>query len=224
MPRRQQVVKLKKKPPNSLRLRDFQLDDACIDHINEQGKSVVEIPFSYPSYTLISKAALPTCPETCETCAQHYLPESKDWNPEVSRAMIPHSDTEAAQITADYVKCINADRDAIRARLKMDADLLLKRWQRKSVEKRATVVRTAMPDILARRFQTARLFYEQRRVVKGYWSTLDKKKRSRGFDRYMAEGMQALKIHNDAHRKQHLLPFIDIESLSQDHMSLLALL
>lgn len=228
MPRRQQVVKLKKKTSYALRLRDFRRSDegsdVPIDRITEQREHVVEAPFSYPSYTLTSKAALPTCPETCKTCAQHYLPGSNGWNPADPRPMIAHSDTEAAQITADYVKSINADRDAIRARLDLDADLLLKRWLRKSVDKRATVVRTAMPDVLARRFQTARLFYEQRRVAKGYWSTLDKKKRSRGFDQYMTEGLQAFKIHNDAHRKQHLLPFIDIESLSQDHMSLLALL
>lgn len=36
--------------------------------------------------------------------------------------------------------------------------------------------------------------------------------------------MQAMQIHNDSHRKQHLLPFIDIETLSQDSMCLLALL
>lgn len=127
MPRRQQVFKVKKKSSNALRLRDFQRSDASIDRITEQSRHVVEVPFSYPSYTLTSKAALPTCPGTCKTCVQHYLPESKDWNPQAPRAMIPHSDTEAAQITADYVKCINADRDAIRARLKMDADLFLKR-------------------------------------------------------------------------------------------------
>jgi len=224
MPRRQQVVKIKKKSSNALRSRDFQRSDASIERTMEQSKSVVEVPFSYPSYTLTSKAALPTCPETCETCVQHYLPGSILWNPTNPRPMIAHSDTEASQITADYVKSINADRGAIRARLNLDADLILKRWQRKSVEKRATVVRTAMPDILARRFQTARLLYEQRRTVRGHRSTIDKKTLSRGFEQYMAETMQAIKIHNDAHRKQHLLPFIDVETLSHDPMNLLALL
>ncbi|KEQ75458.1 hypothetical protein M436DRAFT_70947 [Aureobasidium namibiae CBS 147.97] len=225
MPRRQQVVKIKKKSSNGLRSRDFQRSDASIERTMEQSKSVVEVPFSYPSYTLTSKAALPTCPETCETCVQHYLPESKDWNPEKPRAMVPHSDTEAAQITADYVKSINADRDAIRARLQMDADLVLKRWQRKSVEKRATAVRTAMPEVHARRFQNAWLLYEHKRAFEEYWSTLDKKKiNARSDDQGMADIMQALQVHNDSRRKQHLLPFIDVETLSHDPMNLLALL
>lgn len=199
--------------------------DASIRRIMEQSKSVVEVPFSYPSYTLPSKVALPTCSETCEICVQHYLPESKDWNPENPRAIIPHSDVEAAQITAGYVKSINANRDAIRARLRMDADLLQKRWQRKSVEKRATVVRTAMPGIHARRFQNASFLYEQERAAKEYLTALDKKKpERRNFDQFMADAMQASKIHNDSHRMQHLLPFIDAETLSRDPMSLLALL
>jgi hypothetical protein len=40
----------------------------------------------------------------------------------------------------------------------------------------------------------------------------------------MSDAMQALQNHNDSHRKQHLLPFIDVETLSRDPMSLLALL
>jgi hypothetical protein len=225
MPRRQQVVKLKKKSSDAVRLRDFQRSDASIDRIVEQTNRAVEIPFSYPSYTLTSKAALPTCPETCETCAQHYLPKSKDWNPENLRPMVPHSDIEAAHITSDYVKCINADRDTLRTKLNMDADLLLKRWQRKSIEKRAAVVRTAMPEIHARRFHNAWLLYEQKRAMEEHWSTLNKKKlEARSCDQSMSDAMQAMQIHNDSHRKQHLLPFIDVETLSQDPMSLLALL
>lgn len=225
MPRRQQVFKVKKKSSNALRLRDFQRSDASIDRITEQSRHVVEVPFSYPSYTLTSKAALPTCPGTCKTCVQHYLPESKDWNPQAPRAMIPHSDTEAAQITADYVKCINADRDAIRARLKMDADLFLKRWQRKSVDKRAIAVRTAMPELHARCFQNAWLLYEHKRAFEEHWSTLDKNKiNARTHDQSIADAMQALQIHNDSRRKQHLLPFLDVETLSHDSMNLLALI
>jgi hypothetical protein len=224
MPRRQHVVKLENKSLNVLRMCDSKLSDEIIDRVTKQTECAVEIPFSYPSYTLTSKAALPTCPETCKICAQHYLPESIDWNPENPRPMIPHSDIEAAQITSDYVKCINSDRDAIRARLKTDADLLLKRWQRKSIEKRATVVRTAMPKVQARRFRNPWQFYEQKRVFREYLSTIDKKKRKLGFERYIANAMQAFNTHNDSQREQNLLPFVDVETLSQDPMSLFVLL
>jgi hypothetical protein len=164
MPRREHAVKLKNKSFNVLRMCDSRISDAIIDRMTKQTERAVEAPFSYPSYTLTSKAALPTCPETCKTCAQHYLPDSNDWNPLNPRPMVPHSDIEAAQITADYVKCINADRDAIRTKLKTDADLLLERWQRKSIEKRATVIRTAMPKVQARRFQNPWRYYEPRDI------------------------------------------------------------
>ncbi|KAH0164206.1 hypothetical protein KCU67_g5250, partial [Aureobasidium melanogenum] len=222
MPRLRQAVKVKKKS-NGLKMRDLKRNEDI--EPMEQPKSVVEVPFTYPSYTLTSKAALPTCPETCKVCAQHYLPKFAVCHPIAPRAMVPYSDTEAAQTTADYVKRINDDRDAIRAKLKMYGDLLLKRWQRKSIEKRATVVRTAMPEIYSRRFQSARLLSDNKRAFAQHYSTISIKKfKARGAEQCMTDSMQALKLHNDSHRKQQLLPFIDIETLSQDYMSLLALL
>ena len=223
MPRLRQVVKVKKKS-NGLRLRDMKRNEDSIDR-TEQPKSVVEVPFTYPSYTLTSEAPLPKCSETCKVCSQHYLPEFTVLHPINPRAMIPYSDTEAAQITADYVKSINTDRDTIRTKLEMHGDLLLKRWQRKNVEKRATVIRTAMPEIHARRFQSARLLFNNKRAFEEHYSTISIKKfKARGAEQCMADSMQASRIHNDSHRKQHLLPFVDIETLSHDYMSLLALL
>lgn len=222
MPRLRQVVKVKKKS-NALRMRDFERDEDFIDRTREQNRHVVEVPFSYPSYKLNSKARLPTCPETCKICVQHYLPGSAVFY--TARAMVPHSDTEAAQTAADYVKSIRADRDAIRAKLKIHGDLLLKRWQRRSIDKRATVVRTAMPELHSRRFQNAWLLFENKRAFEEHYSTIDKKKfKEHGFEHYLAETMQAMQIHNDTHRKHHLLPFLDVETLSQDPMCLFALL
>ncbi|KAH0363139.1 hypothetical protein KCU65_g7623, partial [Aureobasidium melanogenum] len=222
IPRLRQVGKVKKKS-HGLRMRDLKHNEDT--NPMEQPKSVVEVPFSYPSYKLTSKAPLPTCPETCKVCSEHYLPSFSVSHPLNPRDMIPHSDAQAAQITADYVKSIKDDRDAIRAKLKMQGDLLLKRWQKKSVDKRAATVRTAMPDAQARRFQSARLLFNNKRAFEQHYSTISIKKfKARGAEQCMADSMQALRIHNDSHRKQHLLPFIDIETLSQDNMSLLALL
>ncbi|THY90378.1 hypothetical protein D6C95_06595 [Aureobasidium pullulans] len=226
MPRLKQVVKMKKKKPsNTLGMRDFERSQADLDRKIEQSRSVVDVPFSYPTYTLVSKAALPTCPETCQTCVQHYLPESAVSNPATPRAMVAHSDSEAAKITASYVDGIRNDRDAISAQLEMYGDLLLTRWQRKSVEKRASIVRTTMPEIHARRFSNAWLLYDNKRAFEAQYSTIDQKKfKSRGFEQCLADQMQAVQIHHDSHRKQHLLPFIDVDTLSQDPTSLLALL
>ncbi|KAG9562656.1 hypothetical protein KCU71_g7209, partial [Aureobasidium melanogenum] len=222
MPRLRQAVKVKKKS-NGLRMRDLKRNEDIGPM--DQPKSVVEVPFSYPSYTLDIKAALPTCPETCKVCSEHYLPSFSVLHPIAPRAMVPYSDTEAAQTTADYAKSINTDKDLVRNKLKTHGDLLLKRWQRKSVEKRATVIRTAMPEIHARRFQSARLLFNNKRAFEQHYSTISiKKAKASGAEQCMADSMQALRIHNDSHRKQHLLPFIDIETLSQDNMSFLALL
>ncbi|THX03335.1 hypothetical protein D6D13_07781 [Aureobasidium pullulans] len=215
----------KKKPSNTLGMRDFERSQADLDRKIEQSRSVVDVPFSYPAYTLVSKAALPTCPETCQTCVQHYLPESAVSNPANPRAMVAHSDSEAAKITASYVEGIRNDRDAISAQLEMYGDLLLTRWQRKSVEKRASIVRTTMPEIHARRFSNAWLLYDNKRAFEAQYSTIDQKKfKSRGLEQCLADQMQAVQIHHDSHRKHHLLPFIDVATLSQDPTSLLALL
>lgn len=180
MPRLKQVVKMKKKKPsNTLGMRDFERSQADLDRKIEQSRSVVDVPFSYPTYTLVSKAALPTCPETCQTCVQHYLPESAVSNPANPRAMVAHSDSEAAKITASYVEGIRNDRDAISAQLEMYGDLLLTRWQRKSVEKRASIVRTTMPEIHARRFSNAWLLYDNKRAFEAQYSTIDQKSSNR---------------------------------------------
>ncbi|KAK5694377.1 hypothetical protein LTR17_024858 [Elasticomyces elasticus] len=179
-------------------------------------------PFAAPSYPYTSKAPLPTCPGTCTICEQQYLPYMTRKAPWLRHVMKMHSDAEAQSLAQQLVTATTKNLDAVREALEAHGDALLKRWVRKSVEKRAVIVRKAIPEAYGRDFARVRMEFEEQRVISG---AIPKSAASMTLD-------DTSKVHNalvdNAHPDQfhnvNIVPYLDVQTLSEDPSNLLSIL
>lgn len=143
-----------------------------------------------------SAAPLPDCPGSCITCAHQYLLEL--WKEEVWKRAQCWDDDETAKATVlAFVEDANVDLTFIREQIQQHGDTTMKRWRRRDSDKRAKLLLTANPDIHREKWLLANYMYDTRRKV-------------------IKRGPQLLHTL--------LLPYIDLPSLSQNPMHLLALI
>ncbi|KAK5675137.1 hypothetical protein LTS10_012211 [Elasticomyces elasticus] len=141
-----------------------------------------------------------------------------------------HSDTQAQCLAQQYVTATMKDLDAVRATLEAHGDTLLKRWVRKSVEKRAALVRKAIPESYDRDFAHVRMDFDTRRVISGAMPmgsgsmTLQDTDKVR--DALKDKVRDALKDneHPDQYRNVNIVPYLDVQTLSEDPSNLLSIL
>lgn len=146
-----------------------------------------------------SAAAPPTCGKGCKTCLAQYRPLAwQKW--EWLEYDCAWDDARAAEATRDAVKDTQKHLANVRDRLQRFGNAIAKRWQKKSVSKRAALLRTVMPGMHRHRWLPADLLYKLLRC----------------------ESVREANFKD--HHDNWLLPYLDVVSLSEDPMKLLALL
>ncbi|KAK4908663.1 hypothetical protein LTR49_022475 [Elasticomyces elasticus] len=179
--------------------------------------------FALPNYpSEYSKAPLPTCPETCSICAGHYLPPDNEKTPAMRITMAMHSDAHASIVTQGYVKSIRADLQHIKQRIDSHGDALQNRWRRRNPKQRASLIRTAMPQIYGQNFASANIAYDFKRKIS---VALPSRLSARHYNDKTVQNVKSAKEeHDEKTRNNQFLPYLDLQTLSENPASLLALL
>ncbi|KAF7187268.1 hypothetical protein HII31_11356 [Pseudocercospora fuligena] len=149
--------------------------------------------FDKSSTSVESAAQPPSCPKSCTVCSGQYRTLHSQAHIHILRYETALSDTDATNQISNSLKAIRANFGAIGQLMQQYGDTFVKRWSKKSIEKRYKLLMSVMP--------------------KAY---------KRG-----GEGVSLSKIScsNLADcRIALLLPWLNIEYLSQDPHSLFALL
>ncbi|KAK5739752.1 hypothetical protein LTR17_005038 [Elasticomyces elasticus] len=179
--------------------------------------------FALPNYPPeYSKAPLPTCPETCSICAEHYLPLDNKNNPVIRIGMAMHNDAQALIVTQGYVKIIRANLQHIKQRIDAHGDALQSRWRRRNPKQRAALIRTAMPQIYGQNFAAASIAYDLKRKIS---VALPDQLSARHYNEKVLQNVKSAKEeHDEKTRNNQFLPYLDLQTLSENPASLLALL
>ncbi|KAK3632836.1 hypothetical protein LTR56_016159 [Elasticomyces elasticus] len=187
----------------------------------QSNQTAVVIPFACPTYPHKSAAALPTCLETCAICTEQYFPHGL-LEYKFARAMSDmHSDADARTLTQKYVTTTDKNLAAVNTRVQEYGDAIFKKWNRLGTQQRADLVRKAMPEAYPRNFAQVRMQYDNERRISG---ALPKGVASMQLgDIARSQSTTLLKEH-EALRKMHILPYLDVQTLSEDPMNLLSIL
>ncbi|KAK5675141.1 hypothetical protein LTS10_012215 [Elasticomyces elasticus] len=132
--------------------------------------------------------------EDCETCDQHYRPVTCQ---EASKIFQYHeclTDNWAVYKIRDLMQSAQTDLKHVASRLELRGNAIIRRWRKKSVEKRIGLLRAVMPDMPEAPFS---LLYQQ--------------KRSTGEDRTLFHELW-------------LLTYLDLQTLSEHPTRLLSML
>lgn len=155
-------------------------------------------------------ATPPTCPETCTVCTEQFVPKGARDNPLSFERVKIHDDDLASSIIQSFITATQSDYASIKSKIETHGNAIAKRWQKKSVEKRIQLLRSAVPDIPLKRHQ------DIEEVFAGV--------------NYFVDSMNN-RVSNEAYQKYqnkredpYLAPFLNSESLSEDPMRLLALM
>ncbi|KAK5694020.1 hypothetical protein LTR97_009638 [Elasticomyces elasticus] len=187
----------------------------------QSNETAVVLPFACPTYPHKSAAALPTCLETCTLCTEQYFPHGL-LEYKFARAMsYMHSDADARTLTQTFVTTTDRNLAAVNAKVKEYGDVILKKWKRFSTQQRADIIRKAMPEAYPQNFAQVRMQYDHERKISG---ALRRGVASMQLgDIARPQSVTLLKEHS-ALRKMHLLPYLDVQTLSEDPMNLLSIL
>ena len=169
------------------------------------GFARVDFPFQ-------SAATAPTCPDTCSTCSDQFLPKFSrglsDCFP-----MRMHDDEQAASLIADLIHSTKENHAYVRAKIDEYGNAISRRWKKKSVTKRTELLQTAKPNI----------YPKKRALIELMFETTD-------FANATSLGENAHLSH-DEHRAEHwkhgetyLTPYLDAQSLSEEPLRLLAMM
>ena len=154
--------------------------------------------YSNPNFKSESAAAPPGCSIECRLCAEQ-------WCTPVYLLKEPYqrnySDTEASKIIQEMKIATEDNLNYVRTLLDKHGDAITKSWPKKSVAQRALIVREAMPSMYPH---------------KGFPINELNKKAGTGVSRIITT--------MEKYRQSLLLPYLDIETLSQKPTDLLALL
>ncbi|KAK4543688.1 hypothetical protein LTR36_005333 [Oleoguttula mirabilis] len=179
---------------------DKHRDDFRKDRLGDDDQASKTPGFGHIDGKLEISAATPsTCPRTCKTCAAQYRPlawQNWDW----LAYDCASDDAKAADIVKDHVDRTTHALDCLREKLESCGNVIAKRWQKKSVSKRAAILCAAMPDMYKYERLPADMLYKLLR----------------------RDGMKE-RDFKDYHNNW-LLPYLDVASMSEDPMKLLSLL
>ncbi|KAJ9621645.1 hypothetical protein H2203_007134 [Taxawa tesnikishii (nom. ined.)] len=140
----------------------------------------------------------------CYECDQQYRDDKCQFQDHLMYGSVT-SDTEAEELLHTYVSETRQHLEYIRSRLLQYGDTVIKRWER-SKDKRIALLRKAMPDIYPRKFATQNIRFSSETPA------------------HKKEGRSKIPVEERKHRTVWLLPYLDMETLSEDPMRLLALL
>ncbi|KAK5680261.1 hypothetical protein LTS10_007188 [Elasticomyces elasticus] len=179
-------------------------------------------PFTCPGYPFESRASTPTCPESCTICTGQYFTrtyvEHRSWR----RLLDMHSDSQAAAATSLFVSSAKKDLALVRQNISTYGDVLQKRWTRRSVKQRASLVLKAMPEACPENFAWARMQNELARNFSAYLHECRLTSTGRVKSAQKLQDLSSAYEHRS--RKMHLLPYCDAQTLSEDPMALLSIL
>ena len=124
--------------------------------------------------TKSSDVSIYTPPCECQYCRQSYYLPSQQSHPLFSyRGIVPNID--ARRIAARYVLSARHDREYLLQRLTSHADIILKRWKKKSMEKREALLTNTVPELYKYRWLLARHTHTPE---SWQWQSRDKTRRS----------------------------------------------
>ncbi|KAK5675135.1 hypothetical protein LTS10_012209 [Elasticomyces elasticus] len=183
----------------------------------------LSMPFSCPTYpTDHSKAPLPSCTEECTICAQQYLPSVQLRNPLLRQNMKFYTDAEAKGLAHDFVVTIRSNLGIVGERIGSHGDAILHRWQDYTIEKRAALVRRAMPNAFPQNFAPLKMDVEFIRAISASISRTNTNSQTFKYrDSGVGGTVASLRKKN---RNANLLPYLDVQTMSEDPMCLLSLM
>lgn len=184
----------------SLRTKDKNVGESAIRKMTEDVAALEPTspcaPYGCPGQSHNSSAPLPTCPETCKDCKSQFLPGLWQLAPWMrSRYLV--SDEEASATASMLVANTRGDLEHVRFQIEKYGDTILKRWQRRSAKQREGLLLQAMPDMYPHKWLLAFIVYEFQRNIK-----------------------------KQEQQEKHLLllPYVELPTLSQEPVKLLALM
>lgn len=164
--------------------------DRCLEMDN------LKVGFGCKEYAHISAATPPTCSGSCRNCSNQYLPLQWQNLDGYSEQL---TDDEAREMIRQFTAKTRVDLAYIRESLSTYGNAIVKRWQKRNTEKRAALLRKAMPEIYKDKWLEAR----------------------------SCDGFRTYSVFTSADvpaRKCWLLPYVNVEALSQDWTKILALM
>lgn len=155
-------------------------------------------------------AAPSTCPDSCIPCTEQFVPTSLRNNPIAFQKVELHDDKMAASVIQSLVESTQSDYSFVRDKIQTHGNAIAKRWQKRSAEKREEILRNAVPDMPLDRNADIEQIFE-------------------GVN-YLVDSMNNRASREEILKQQQtpeepfLAPCLNIESLREDPMRLLALM
>ncbi|KAK3115233.1 hypothetical protein LTR53_005644 [Teratosphaeriaceae sp. CCFEE 6253] len=143
-----------------------------------------------------SSATPPTCPDSCKTCAQQYR-QTRLQQDKWAAYDACLTDEDAKNDVCSKISRARTSFDHVAGRLETSGNTVMKRWTEMSVSKRAAILKVALPYIQNRPWAAASLLYKQADENGYTWKS---------------------------RHAEWLLPYLDLQSLSDTPWRLLALL
>lgn len=104
--------------------------------------------FTTDDYPHKSKVKPPTCPESCKTCWQHFVPRAFRELGHQGMVYRPYTDTEAATFIHDLVETTKANYCSIRNAIKQHGYLISKKWLKLTGPQRKALILKVRPNML----------------------------------------------------------------------------
>ncbi|KAK3708895.1 hypothetical protein LTR37_011225 [Vermiconidia calcicola] len=168
--------------------------------------------FVCQDYHHTSAASPPTCPQTGVICFNQYIPVTSG----TFHATYPirmHDDTDAADVIAGLIESTKRDHAYICDRIETYGDVIANRWTKRNRIARANILKEASPKMYPLKHAAADLMYVMTDATDAA--------RRVPFTR---------EVSDDLHRKwlewedSYLAPYLDVQSLSEEPLKLLALM
>lgn len=153
-----------------------------------------------------SSARPSTCPASCKTCSDQFVPSTSRKNSVVYKVEY-HDDRQASSTIDELIRVANTDLAYIRAQIESNGDAIVKTWQGMQQADRVAILRIAMPDLFTNRHADLEVIFEEQR--------------------YLTEVLagRALASEGPTHpENSFFVPFLNKQFLSEDPTRLLALM
>ena len=155
-------------------------------------------------------ATPPTCDDSCVVCTEQFVPTNARDSPLTLKRVVLHSDQEATSIIQNLITTMQSDYLFVQSKIQTHGNAIAKRWQKKTCAKREQFLRNAVPDLALKRNED----------IEGVFQAINDRIESM----HNRVSKEALERQQNPSDEPYLAPFLNIESLSEDPMRLLALL
>ncbi|KAF2763713.1 hypothetical protein EJ03DRAFT_58377 [Teratosphaeria nubilosa] len=192
--------------------RDFVQRSASMKKLAD---SLPAPPFGCPGREQPPSAAhLPSCQETCSTCASQYLPEMCVRHKYTRLELMDyHDDVTAAVQLEQFTADIDKSLAFLRSCIDEHGDTIMRRWHNRTAAKREALLIKAMPDMYKHEMLMPELHFQSVRRLDTWLS-----------GRSSSPALKTTWELEQKRSKLELLPYLRVDALSQDRNKLLALL